>query len=139
MSDTLLPAHEYSCAARIADSGAWRYNESMGNAVIFGVLLLAAALEAGGDALVRAGLHSQSSGGRRLVFLLAGALTLFLYGCVVNLPRWDFGRLLGAYVAAFFVMAQLISWLFFGQKPTLPILVGGALIVAGGLVISLWK
>ncbi len=111
----------------------------MSNAVVFLILLLAAALEAGGDALVRAGLHSQSSGGRRFVFLPAGALVLFIYGCVVNLPRWDFGRLPGTYVAAFFIMAQLISWLSFGQKPTLAILVGGSLIVVGGLVISLWK
>ena len=70
---------------------------------------------------------------------MLGALILFAYGCVVNLPRWDFGRLLGVYVAAFFVVAQVINWLGFGQKPTLPLLVGGSLIVGGGLVITLWR
>ena len=62
---------------------------------------------------------------------------LFAYGCVVNAPRWDFGRLLGIYVVFFFVVAQVVAWPGFGQRPTLPLVLGGALIVAGGLVISL--
>jgi small multidrug resistance family-3 protein len=40
-------------------------------------------------------------------------------------------------VAYFFVVAQLIAWLGFGQKPTPMILLGGALIVVGGCVVSL--
>ena len=36
-------------------------------------------------------------------------------------------------------MAQAINWVGFGQKPSLPILAGGGLIVAGGLVITLWR
>ena len=102
------------------------------------LLVAAAALEAGGDALVRGGLFGPTFA-RRALLLALGALVLFAYGCFVNLPRWDFGRLLGVYVAAFFVVAQVINWAGFGQKPTLPILVGGALIVAGGLVITLWR
>ena len=102
------------------------------------VLLLAAVLEAGGDALVRAGLFGPNVL-RRALLLLAGGLVLFAYGCVVNAPRWDFGRLLGIYVVFFFVVAQLIAWLGFGQRPTPALLLGGALIVAGGLVISLCK
>ena len=101
-------------------------------------LLLAAALEAGGDALVRAGLFGPNVL-RRAGLLLAGGLVLLAYGCVVNAPRWDFGRLLGIYVVFFFVVAQVIAWLGFGQRPTPPLLLGGALIVAGGLVISLMK
>lgn len=62
---------------------------------------------------------------------------MFAYGCCVNLPRWDFGRLLGVYVAALFLVAQVINWAGFGSKPALPVLVGGALIVAGGPVITL--
>ena len=59
-------------------------------------------------------------------------------GVVVNLPPWDFGQLLGVYVTLFFLVAQLINWFGFGLKPTVPILVGGALIMTGGLVISFW-
>lgn len=102
------------------------------------VLFAAAGLEAGGDALLRGGLFGANPL-RRLVLLIAGALVLFLYGCVVNLPRWDFGRLLGVYVVAFFLMAQAINWIGFGQRPTLPICVGGSLIILGGLIISLWS
>ena len=109
----------------------------MGLRAALGVLFLAALLEAGGDALVRAGLGA-SGLGRRLALLLAGGLTLFAYGCAVNAPRWDFGKLLGIYVVFFFAVAQAISWLAFGQKPSLPILAGGSLIVLGGLVIALW-
>jgi small multidrug resistance family-3 protein len=67
-----------------------------------------------------------------------GAVILFGYGYLVNAPDWDFGRLLGVYVVFFFVIAQLISWSVFAQRPTTPILLGGACIVAGGLIISAW-
>ena len=102
------------------------------------VLILAAALEAGGDALVRAGLFGAGAW-QRVMLLALGGLTLLAYGCVVNAPRWDFGRLLGVYVVFFFVVAQLISWLGFHQPPSRAVMAGGALIVAGGLVISFWK
>jgi small multidrug resistance family-3 protein len=99
------------------------------------ILLLAALLEVGGDAIVRAGLHRTGVVPRTLLFLL-GALVLFAYGFTVNAPAWDFGRLLGIYVVLFFVMAQAVSWLAFGQPPTLARICGGVLIVAGGAVIA---
>ncbi len=104
------------------------------------LLLLAAAalLEAAGDALVRAGLAGHTTAAR-VAWLGAGALVLFAYGLAVNLPGWDFGRLLGAYVAFFFVTAQVINALVFGQLPGLSILCGGALIVTGGLLIVVWQ
>jgi len=102
------------------------------------ILFIAAVLEAGGDALVRTGLHS-STLAKRVEFILLGGIVLLSYGLVVNLPNWDFGRLLGIYVTLFFLVAQLINYFGFGQKPGLPILVGGALIVGGGLVISFWR
>ena len=100
------------------------------------MLLFASLLEAGGDALVRGGLRSSEAHKRALLFLV-GAAVLFAYGWVVNSPPWDFGRLLGLYVVFFFAMAQLISWLAFGQLPSRSLLIGGALIVSGGLVIAL--
>jgi hypothetical protein len=57
----------------------------------------------------------------------------------VNLPQWDFGKLLGVYVVLFFLFAQIVAKVRFHQAPTTPILVGGALIVAGGAVITFWK
>lgn len=99
------------------------------------ILFVAAVLEAGGDALVRAGLHG-STAGTRAAFMLAGAAVLFFYGYTVNTPPWDFGRLLGVYVALFFLVAQAISWIAFSQKPTRAILIGGAFIVIGGCIVS---
>ena len=115
----------------------------MGNTAILAVLVLAAALEAGGDALVRTGLHGQGLHGQglasRIGFMAAGAVVLFVYGVTVNLPPWDFGRLLGVYVALFFVVAQVINFAAFGARPGLPIYCGGALILSGGLLITFWK
>jgi small multidrug resistance family-3 protein len=101
---------------------------------ILAVLALAAALESGGDALVRWGMKS----GRILGFLL-GAAVLFLYGLTVNLPKWDFGRLLGVYITLFFVISQVLSVFVF--KETIPPerWWGGALVVAGGLCMTLGK
>ena len=98
------------------------------------LLMMAALLEAGGDALVRAGL--KSPGGIRVSLLLAGAVVLFAYGCLVNGPNWDFGKLLGVYVVFFFVIAQFISWAAFHQAPGRGILLGGAFIVVGGAIVA---
>jgi len=100
------------------------------------ILFFAAVLEAGGDAVVRHALR-QSPGGMRWLTFAAGALILFAYGYTVNAPDWDFGRLLGLYVVFFFVVAQLMSWLIFHQPPNLSTMIGGALILAGGLVIGI--
>ena len=102
-----------------------------------GILFLAALLEAGGDALVRSGLGASALPIRWACFA-AGAFVLFSYGYVVNTPTWDFGRLLGVYVVFFFVVAQLISWLFFGHPPTRGVLLGGAFIVTGGVIMTAW-
>jgi small multidrug resistance family-3 protein len=110
----------------------------MGNIGILALLALAAVLESGGDALVRSGLHA-SELRTRIGFMAVGAMVLFTYGVCVNLPPWDFGRLLGVYVALFFVVAQLINLLAFGIKPGLPIYAGGLLIISGGLIITFWR
>lgn len=102
------------------------------------ILLFAAILEAGGDALVRHGINNGTWPMRGLFFAL-GAVVLFAYGLMVNAPAWDFGRLLGIYVTLFFVVAQAINWIAFSQAPTLPILVGGLLIISGGLTITFWQ
>jgi small multidrug resistance family-3 protein len=100
-----------------------------------GVLSIAAFLEAWGDSWFQTGFY-RSSGGGRVFALVAGTVVLALYGAAVNVPRWDFGRLIGAYVVLFFLMAQVIAKVRFGESPTLPIYVGGTLITAGGMVIA---
>jgi hypothetical protein len=102
------------------------------------MLLMAASLEAWGDSFFQASFYRASGLGRLLAFL-AGAVVLALYGSIVNVPRWEFGKLIGVYVAMFFLVAQVIAKVRFGQSPTFPIYAGGTLIVAGGLVIALWR
>jgi small multidrug resistance family-3 protein len=75
----------------------------------------------------------------RVGLFAAGAVVLLAYGVAVNSPPWDFGKLLGVYVALFFVVAQVINLILFHVRPDMPVLAGGALIVAGGLVITLWR
>ena len=95
------------------------------------ILIVAAALEVGGDALVRIGLRGPA------YWLAAGGIVLFAYGVLVNQSGVDFNRLMGIYIAIFFVVSQAISFLFFKQIPDDRILLGGGFIVTGGLVILL--
>lgn len=104
----------------------------------FLILLVAASLEVFGDACFQSGLY-RSSGSTRALWICAGVAILAGYGLFVNLPPWDFGKLLGVYVALFFLVAQIVAKVRFGQTPTAPIYVGGALIVGGGLVITFWR
>lgn len=103
----------------------------------FTVLAVAASLEAYGDSFFQQGFY-RSSGLARALAILAGVAVLAAYGSMVNIPRWDFGRLIGIYVALFFLMAQVTNGVRFGRWPSPAILAGGALIVAGGAVIAVW-
>ena len=105
---------------------------------VIAVLSIAASLEAYGDSFFQAGFY-WSTGIRRAMALVAGTAILAVYGALVNVPRWDFGKLIGVYVGVFFLMAQIVNRVRFGHWPTPPLFAGGALIVAGGLVIAFWK
>lgn len=85
---------------------------------------------------MRVGIHHESNAARWLSFL-GGAILLFAYGFLVNKPSWDFGKSIGIYVVFFFLVAQLNSWIFFRHKPAMPTWIGGALIVAGGIVMTI--
>ena len=102
------------------------------------LLVVATVLEAGGDAIIRVGLGPHALP-LRLLLIAAGGATLTGYGLFLNLGPLDWGRLVGAYVATFFVVAQVINRVAFGQGPTAPILLGGAFIVAGGLIATAWQ
>ncbi len=104
----------------------------------FLLLAFAAFLEVFGDACFQSGMY-QSTGARRAGWFIGGTLVLVFYSLFVNTPRWDFGRLLGVYVVLFFVVAQIVAKLRFQQSPTPPVYVGGALIVLGGVVMTVWK
>ena len=96
------------------------------------MLVFAAALEVGGDAAIRRGLAASA-----VPWLFAGAAALVGYGVVVNGDRAvDFGRLMGLYIVVFFVVSQLLSLAIFAERPGAGLLIGGALIVAGGVVIQ---
>jgi len=97
----------------------------------FAILVVAALLEVGGDALIRIGLRGPGYS------IFAGALTLFAYGVLVNLSGVDFNRLMGIYIAVFFVVSQVISFILFKQIPDDRIMIGGGFIIAGGLLILL--
>ncbi len=71
--------------------------------------------------------------------MLAGAVILYGYGLSLNLAPLDWGRLIGAYVATFFVVGQIINLVAFGTAPTLRIIVGGLFILTGGAIITLWQ
>jgi small multidrug resistance family-3 protein len=101
------------------------------------ILLGAAILEAGGDWVVRKGLHANA--GQRVLWFALGAAVLFAYGWSVNRPPWNFGELLGLYVVFFFLVAQFISYFLLKETLRGPVLAGGLLIVSGGLVIFLSK
>lgn len=102
------------------------------------LLLVATALEAGGDAVIRIGIYNHV-GALRVALYVAGAALLFGYGLFLNLGPLEFGRVVGLYIATLFVMFQLINYVAFRAPPTLPVAVGGALIIAGGVIVAFWR
>lgn len=110
----------------------------MNSAMTALLLLIAAVLEVGGDAIVRLGLRASAAPSKFSLFVL-GAAVLFSYGIFVNTAPADFGRLLGIYVVLFFVVAQVVNRLVFGVTPGAPIVVAGAFILIGGVVMTLWR
>jgi len=102
------------------------------------LLLVATTLEAGGDAIVRLAIYDHV-GLTRIGLFLAGAALLLGYGSFLNIAPLEFGRVVGLYIAMLFVVWQVINVIAFRSFPTMPILVGGAFVIAGGAIISLWN
>ena len=105
---------------------------------VFLFLLVATTLEASGDAIVRMALHNNNTPARAALFI-CGAALLFGYGLSLNLAPTDFGRVVGLYVATLFVVWQIVNFIAFRATPSLPTIVGGAMIVAGGLIVTFWE
>jgi drug/metabolite transporter superfamily protein YnfA len=96
-----------------------------------GLLILAALLEVGGDALIRVGLR-----GRSVAMGLVGIAVLASYGVTVNLLQLDFSRTLGTYVGVFAIISVAMGRLFFGDRIPPATWLGLALILAGSYVIQ---
>lgn len=102
--------------------------------VILLFLIAATTLEVSGDAIVRNGLARAWP--MRGLYFVGGAGLLFCYGLLLNMAPLPFERVVGIYIATLFVVWQVISFIAFRSVPSLPVLIGGALIVAGGLVVA---
>ena len=102
------------------------------------LLLVATILEVSGDAVVRTALYNHV-GLVRLGLFFAGAALLFGYGTFLNLAPLQFGQVVGLYLATLLVVWQVVNFVAFRTPPTLPIMVGGSLVIAGGAIITFWK
>ena len=105
---------------------------------ILAFLIVATALEVSGDAIIRKSLFEHVGLARLGLFVLGAALVTG-YGTFLNLAPLEFGKVVGLYIATLFVMWQLITFFAFRTLPTLPVMLGGALIVTGGMIVSFWK
>jgi hypothetical protein len=105
-----------------------------------GFLIAATILEVSGDAIVRIALQNHTGATALRIGLFAlGAVLLFGYATFLNLAPLEFREVVGLYIAVLFIVWQVINVAFFRTLPTLPVLLGGTLVVAGGLVVSFWK
>ena len=102
------------------------------------LLVIATALEVTGDAIIRKSLF-EHQGLARIGLFLAGIVLLAGYGTFLNLAPLEFGKVVGLYIATLFVVWQVITFFAFRTLPTAPVMLGGALIVSGGLIVSFWK
>lgn len=101
-------------------------------------IIIATISEASGDALIRMGIYNYA-GWIRAGIMLAGAVLLFGYGFMLNLAPVKFGEIVGLYIATLFIVWQITNFIAFKTLPTLPVIVGGLLIIAGGAIVTFWK
>ena len=101
-------------------------------------LLISTILEVSGDAIIRTSIYTHK-GLARIGFALIGAVLLFGYGYFLNLAPVEFGKVVGLYIATLFIVWQVINYIAFHTVPSLPVIIGGVFIVAGGMIITFWK
>ena len=105
---------------------------------IFIFILIATVLEVIGDAIIRTSIYNHT-GIARVGLMLVGSVLLLGYGSSVNLAPVEFNEVVGLYIATLFVVWQTINFIVFRTAPTIPILIGGLLIVIGGLIVTFLK
>jgi hypothetical protein len=107
--------------------------------VLIVLLLIAATIcESYGDAIIRLGLFERL-GVSRVAVVLGGGILLLCYGMLLNLAPMPFYRVVGLYIATLFIVWQIVSFIAFRSFPSLPVTLGGALIVVGGLIVAFWN
>ena len=104
----------------------------------FVFILIATILEVTGDAIIRTSVYNHT-GIARIGLMLAGGILLLGYGTSINLAPVEFGQVVGLYIATLFVVWQTINFIAFKSVPSIPVLVGGAFIVVGGLIVTFWE
>jgi hypothetical protein len=102
------------------------------------LLVIATTLEVIGDAVVRLALYDHA-GPARVGLFMVGAAFLLGYGTFLNLAPVEFGRVVGLYISTLFVIWQLINFVVFRTPLTLPTVVGGSMIMAGGAIVTFWR
>jgi small multidrug resistance family-3 protein len=95
------------------------------------ILVLAAAFEVGGDALIRAGLR-----GKVLWLVVLGFCALGSYGLVLNQIAIDFSKLLGVYVGLFALVSVLFGKVLFHETVANGTWLGLAVVLAGSAIIQ---
>src|ERR1700760_4356552 len=119
-------------------NGAGMASVSVAQAVV--LLIVATVLEVCGDAIIRIAMHDHAGvTAVRIALFLGGAALVFGYATFLNLAPLEFREVVGLYIATLFIVWQIVNFAFFRTLPTLPVLTGGALIVAGGAIVSFWK
>ena len=104
----------------------------------FFIILIATVLEVIGDAIIRTSIYNHV-GIARIGLMVIGGILLFGYGASLNLAPVEFNQVVGLYIATLFIVWQIINFIAFHTLPTVAILVGGAFIVIGGLIVTFWK
>lgn len=76
--------------------------------------------------------------GRLVVLGILGGFVLCLYGVIPTLQPADFGRVYAAYGGIFIVLSILWGWKIDQVQPDRHDLIGGAVALAGVLIIMYW-
>jgi small multidrug resistance family-3 protein len=107
---------------------------------VLAFLVAATIVEVSGDAVIRIALynHPGISAARIGLFVLGAALVI-AYSTFLNLAPLEFREVVGLYIATLFIIWQIVNFAFFRTLPTIPVAIGGSLIVVGGIIVSLWK
>jgi drug/metabolite transporter superfamily protein YnfA len=94
-------------------------------------LALAAVFEVGGDAVIRVGIKNGN-----VAVIILGAISLAGYGIMVNIPDWDFSKILGVYIGVFALSGVFFGRFAFRESVPFTTWLGLGFIVAGALIIQ---